>query len=102
MPRLTQLDDILFAVEERPVFAGANTAAGELLLSVPNKRAIVDTKKHRVVGIVGRGYRLVTNRELTSFTNRAGLISTSFQLKEGQNHSLHSFASQIAIIACVR
>jgi hypothetical protein len=32
-------------------------------LSVRDKKAIVDTMKHRIVGIVGRAYRLVTNRE---------------------------------------
>ena len=63
MPRLTQLDDVLFPVEERPVFAGAHGTIGEALLSVPDKKAIVDTKRSRVLGIVSRDYRLVSNRE---------------------------------------
>jgi hypothetical protein len=63
MPRLTQLDDVLFPVEERPVFAGANGGAGEQLLPVRDKKAIVDTKRRRVLGIVSQGYRLVSNRE---------------------------------------
>src|SRR5208337_4912814 len=37
MPRLTQLDDVLFPVEARPVFAGANA----------DKKAIVDTRRER-------------------------------------------------------
>jgi hypothetical protein len=48
MRRLTQLDAVLFPVEERPVFTGGN---GEPLLSVPDKKAIVDTKRRRVVGV---------------------------------------------------
>jgi hypothetical protein len=41
MPRLAQLADVLFPVEERPVFAGAKGSAGEPLLRVPDKKAIV-------------------------------------------------------------
>jgi hypothetical protein len=63
MPRLTQLDDVLFPVEARPVFAGANGDTGGKLLSVPDKKAIVDTQRRRVLGIVSRDYRLVSNRE---------------------------------------
>ena len=63
MPRLTQLADVLFPVEERPVFAGANGSAGEPLLPVPDKKAIVDTKRRRVLGVLSRDYRLVSNRE---------------------------------------
>jgi len=63
MPRLTQLDDVLFPVEVRAVFAGANGDAGGKLLPVPDKKAIVDTRRRRVIGIVSREYRLVSNRE---------------------------------------
>src|SRR4029077_11122893 len=63
MPRLAQLADVLFPVEERPVFAGAKGSAGEPLLRVPDKKAIVNTKRRRVLGVVRRDYRLVSNRE---------------------------------------
>jgi hypothetical protein len=63
MPRLTQLDDILFPVEEHPVFVGVRTKSGERRLSVPDKKAIVNTKTERVLGVVSRGYRMVSNRE---------------------------------------
>ncbi len=63
MPRLSQLDDVLFPVEERAVFAGASGDAGGKLLPVPDKKAIVNTKRRRVLGIVSREYRLVSNRE---------------------------------------
>lgn len=69
MPRLTQLDDVLFPVEVRPVFAGANGGAGKLL-SVPDKKAIVDIKRHRVLGIVSRDYRLVSNEEALDWACR--------------------------------
>jgi hypothetical protein len=63
MPRLTQLDDVLFPVEEHPVFAHVETASGEQRLPAPYNKAIVDRDSGRVVGVVSRGYRLVSNRE---------------------------------------
>lgn len=63
MPRLTKLDDVLFPVEEHPVFAIAQTKAGEQRLPVPDKKAIVNRTSGRVLGVVSRGYRLVSNRE---------------------------------------
>ncbi len=55
MPRLTQLDDVLFPVEEHSVFVGVRTKSGEQRLSVPDKKAIVNTKTNRVLGVVSRG-----------------------------------------------
>src|SRR5512139_3316465 len=63
MPRLTQLDEVLFPVEEHPVFASVKTESGERRLAIPDKRAIVNRNSGRVLGVVGRGYRLVSNRE---------------------------------------
>jgi hypothetical protein len=63
MPRLTNLDDVLFPVEEHPVFVSVAEKAGERRLAVSDKKAIVNHTTHRVLGIVGRGYRLVSNRE---------------------------------------
>ena len=63
MPRLTQIDDVLFPVEEHPVFVSVRTESGERRLSVPDKKAIVNTKTSRVLGVVSRGYRLVTNHQ---------------------------------------
>src|SRR5262245_28671354 len=63
MPRLTALDDIMFPVIERPVFVSVETESGERRLAVPEKKALVNPKCGRVLGIVSRGYRLVTNQE---------------------------------------
>jgi len=63
MPRLSQIDDILFPVEEHPVFVNLRMKSGERHLPVPYKKAIVNTKTNRVLGVVSRGYRLVTNTE---------------------------------------
>jgi len=63
MPRLNQLDEVLFPVEEHPVFVAVRMASGERRLPVPEKKAIVNAKSGRVLGVVSRGYRLVTNRQ---------------------------------------
>lgn len=63
MPRLTNIEDVLFPVEEYPVFVSVRKESGERRLPVPDKKAIVNTKNNRVLGVVSRGYRLVTNHQ---------------------------------------
>jgi hypothetical protein len=63
MPRLTQLNDVLFPVNEHPIIVIFQAPGGEQRLPVPNKKAVVNQMTHRVLGIVSRGYRLMTNRE---------------------------------------
>lgn len=63
MPRLNKIDDILFPVEECSVFVSFADPDGERMLPVPGKKAIVNQRNRRVLGIVSSGYRLVTNRE---------------------------------------
>lgn len=63
MPRLSQLDQVLFPVAEHPVFALVKDQSGERHLRVPGKKAIVNVSSQRVLGVVSRGYRLVSNRE---------------------------------------
>lgn len=63
MPRLTNLEDVLFPVEEHSVFVSIPDPAGERRVPVPEKKAIVNRTNRRVLGIVTRGYRLVSNRE---------------------------------------
>ena len=63
MPRLTNLDEVLFPVAEHPVFVSVPNGAGERRVPVPDKKAIVNMKRDRVLGVVSRGYRLVPNRQ---------------------------------------
>ena len=61
--RLSQLDEVLFPVEEHPVFVMVEDQSGERRLPAPHKKAIVNLATRRVLGIVSRDYRLVTNRQ---------------------------------------
>ena len=63
MPRLSQLDDVLFPVGEHPVFVSVQSPSGQKRISVPDKKAIVHGATNRVLGIVSCGYRLVSNRQ---------------------------------------
>jgi hypothetical protein len=63
MPRLAKLDEILFPVEEHPVFVAFSRDGQERQLAVPERKAIVNGRSQRVLGVVSRGYRLVTNAE---------------------------------------
>jgi hypothetical protein len=61
MPRLTNLDDIMFPVEEHPVFVSIPAKSGERHLPVPDKKALVNSESGRVLSVVSRGYRMVPN-----------------------------------------
>jgi hypothetical protein len=63
MPRINDINQILFPVEEHPVFVSVREKQAERRLPVPDKKAIINTSSQRVLGIVSRSYRLVTNRQ---------------------------------------
>lgn len=63
MARLNSLSDILFPVKEQPVFVCIKTGVGEQWASITDKKAIVNQNTGRVLGVVGRGYRLISNSE---------------------------------------
>jgi hypothetical protein len=54
---------VLFPVEERSVFVMMRDGSTEYRLPVPGKKAIVNAACERVLGIVSRDYRLVTNHQ---------------------------------------
>lgn len=63
MPRLTGLDQVLFPVEEHPIYVSIGSDLFERQLKVPDKRALVHGKAQRVLGVVSNRCRLVTNQE---------------------------------------
>ncbi len=63
MPRISDLNDILFAVETHPVFVSVREGQVERRIRVPEKKAVLNRTGGRVLGIVSRGYRLVSNQE---------------------------------------
>lgn len=63
MARLTTLPDVCFPVAERPVYSTVDGPSGERHLPIPGKKAIVNCSTGRVLGVVSRDYRLVTNKQ---------------------------------------
>ena len=55
--RLNQSDDLLFPVEERPVFVMMRDESGERRLP-PREKAIVNVARRRVLGIISRECQL--------------------------------------------
>ena len=70
MTRLSHLDDVFFPVQEHPVFASIRNNTGENRIAIPQKKAIVNLKSGKVVGVVGSGYRLVSNREALEMASK--------------------------------
>lgn len=63
MPRLTSPEQVLFPVAVRPVYAGVGGPGANAFKRIAGKNAIVNKRDNSVVGVVGSGYRLVTNCE---------------------------------------
>lgn len=68
MPRSSTLDALLFPVEMRRVFVPVVAQDGQTRYApIDGKLAVVDTEHNRVLGVVGRAYRLVSNQEAVDF-----------------------------------
>ena len=69
--RNTNIADVLFPVEQQPIFATCHTAEPALFddlspsktghVVIPNFSAIVDVERHHVFSVVSNNYRLITN-----------------------------------------
>jgi len=63
MARIDCLDHLLFPVATRPLHARISQSEGWRDVAVSTHQAVVDARTERVVGVVGRGYRLVSHAE---------------------------------------
>lgn len=63
MPRLSTLEDIDFPVKEHPVYVITGEGVSERRIFVRDKKAVVNDNNQRVLGIVSKSYRLVSNAE---------------------------------------
>ncbi|MXW87081.1 MAG: hypothetical protein F4Z55_14765 [Boseongicola sp. SB0667_bin_21] len=63
MQRITNPDDLFFPVDTRPIFTRTGGLRPDRGIPAPGKMVIVNSAKDEVLGIEGRNYRLVTNRD---------------------------------------
>jgi hypothetical protein len=67
MSREIAIRDLLFDVNEVPVEAVLGRGKDVRRISVPGKKALINELTGQVLGVVGRDYRVVTNREAIEF-----------------------------------
>ncbi|MBK9991055.1 MAG: DUF932 domain-containing protein [Verrucomicrobia bacterium] len=70
MPRITRLNEIMFPVEEHPVFARISEDGFDHDLVIPSKKAIINGRTRKVIGVVGQNYRTVSNTEALDMATR--------------------------------
>lgn len=63
MARLNKIEDIDFLVSEHPVYVITGNGDREKRLLVRDKKALVNDRNQRVLGIVSQSYRVVSNAE---------------------------------------
>lgn len=63
MLRKTDLQDIFFPVELRPLFLESGDGSSKTMRGIPHHRAVVNDENGRVLGIVGKDYRLIKNEQ---------------------------------------
>jgi len=63
MARLTNIENVLFPVQECPVYTQYESAMGKQGVVIPGKKALVNARTGRVLGVVGREYVLVKNQK---------------------------------------
>ncbi|OQW85841.1 MAG: hypothetical protein BWK72_20275 [Rhodoferax ferrireducens] len=63
MARLNKLEDVNFPVKEHPVYVIMGNGDLEKRLLVKDKKALVNDRNQRVLGIVSQSYRVVSNAE---------------------------------------
>ena len=70
MRRITNPDELFFPVTTQPVYT--RTADIHLGIEIPisNRRAVVNVSTNEVLGVVGKDYRLVTNREACAYARQ--------------------------------
>lgn len=84
MTRITNSEDLFFPVDVQPIFTRSKVVAihstGSLLgsagnrwgteIRIPNRMAVVNCDSNEVIGVVSKGYRLVTNREACDYARQ--------------------------------
>lgn len=98
MKHETSVQDLLFDVDQVPVEAVIGTNGHTHRINIPGKKALVHQGTGHVLGVVGRGYRVVTNREAVSLAQEVcgkalpGLSSSEWVAKRASAPRTLSYA----------
>ena len=79
MPRITEIESLMFPVELRPVYYTDTGIDGtQLQKHIPNSRVVVNKKSGKPFGVVSNNYKLVTNEQALKMGEKycAGLFGS--------------------------
>ena len=63
MPRITEIEALMFPVELRPVYYTAGIDGTKYQKDLPNSKVVVNRKSGEPLGVVSKNYKLITNEE---------------------------------------
>jgi hypothetical protein len=98
MKRQTSVQNLLFDVDQVPVEAVIGTSGHTRRINIPGKKALIHQGTGHVLGVVGRDYRVVTNREAVSLAQEVcgkafpGLSSIEWEAKRASAPRTLSYA----------
>ncbi len=98
MKRETSVQNLLFDVDQVPVEAVIGTNGHTRRINIPGKKALVHQGTGHVLGVVGRDYRVVTNREAVSLAQEVcgkafpGLSSIEWEARRASAPRTLSYA----------
>ena len=70
MPRITRPDDLFFPVDTKPIYARWGSGESAREIPIPGRLAVVNVGSNKVLGVVGKNYRLVTNHEACAYARK--------------------------------
>lgn len=98
MKRETSVQNLLFDVDQVPVEAVIGTNGHTRRINIPSKKALIHQGTGNVLGVVGRDYRVVTNREAVNLAQEVcgkafpGLSSVEWEAKRAAAPRTLSYA----------
>ena len=70
MRRITNPDELFFPVTTQPVYTRPTDVRLATEIAISNRQAVVNVSTNEVLGVVGKDYRLVTNREACAYARQ--------------------------------
>ena len=82
MVRITNIDDLIFHVELRPIYTDIEIDGKKTQLKVPNNKIVINSKSGKPLGVVSNSYKLISNSEAIELEeNAVGRFSVRMKQK---------------------
>lgn len=70
MPRITDHEELYFPVDTQPIYTRPGDVGSGREILISGRLAVVNVRTLEVLGVVGKEYRLVTNREACAYARK--------------------------------